>query len=187
MTKNVSYWKGKFISNKFNSVIYFFYLLGIIFFHKPEKLKSWDPMFLLDRAPLEPGRLAPPLKINVNQTMSFSVMSILTHIRQLVKVDCPKRRGGIILQSHYFSHALSPRFWIAMAAQKIAWGNCSDLTRRQGFHLLGHREKLASVDMLNLDTAAGRTHPPKVFSRGQDHPPNHLTTVFIHHLIFHNN
>ena len=118
MTKNVSYWKGKFISNKFNSVIYFFYLLGIIFFHKPEKLKSWDPMFLLDRAPLEPGRLAPPLKINVNQTMSFSVMSILTHIRQLVKVDCPKRRGGIILQSHYFSHALSPRFWIAMAAQK---------------------------------------------------------------------
>jgi len=40
--------------------------------------------------------------------------------------------------------------------------------------MVGHREKLASVDMLNLDTAAGRTHPPKVFSRGQDHPPNHL-------------
>ena len=77
-------------------------------------------MFLLCRAPLEPGRVAPPLNINVNHTITFSVMSILTHIRQLVKVDCPKRRRLIILRSHYFSHALSPRFWIAMAAQKIA-------------------------------------------------------------------
>ena len=75
-------------------------------------------MFLLCRAPLEPGLVAPPLNINVNHTITFSVMSILTHIRQLVKVDCPKRRKGIILRSHYFPHALSPRFWIAMAAQK---------------------------------------------------------------------
>ena len=95
-------------------------------------------MFLLCRAPLELD--PPPLKINVNHIIMFSMMIILTHIRQLVKVDCPKRRGGIILQSHYFSHALSPRFWIAMAAQKIAWEKCCDLTKGKDFtHLVTER------------------------------------------------
>ena len=169
-------------------VLYFFFISWeYFFFPQPEKLKSWDPMFLLCRAPLEPGQVAPPLKINLNHIISFRVMSILTHIRQMVKVDCPKRRRRIIFRSHYFSHALSPWFWIAMAAQKIAWEKCCDLTRRQGFHSLGHREKLASVDMLNPDTTVGRTQPPKVFSGGKDHPPNHLTKVSINLLIFLNN
>ena len=123
-----------------------------------------------------------------------------THIRKLIIVDCPSSLGPISNRSrssNYFPHSFSPGFRIAMAAQKKYMDFCylSKLLNHQSktiftssimlnsMSLPCYSEKLSSGDMLKPDPSF-RPNPPKVLSRGQNHPPNHLARIccflFIH-------
>ena len=124
-----------------------------------------------------------------------------THIRKLIIVDCPSSLGPISNRSrssNYFPHSFSPGFRIAMAAQKKTWisaicqscfKNHQSKTIFTSSIMLNsmsspcYSEKLSSGDMLKPDPSF-RPNPPKVLSRGQNHPPNHLARIccflFIH-------